>query len=270
MSHSRFEYVKQYEQHFDLLKNTYIAIRIDGKGFTKFCESHSFKKPNDINQIKLMLIAALNVMKNYSEIFISYGQSDEFSFILKRSTKLYNRRSEKILTNILSTFTSSYVYYWDKIFKNIKLQYPPTFDARIILYPSFQNIKDYLCWRVTDCHINNLYNTTFWALVDKGNLNKEEAHEKLKKTISSEKNDILFNDFGINYNNENIVFKKGTLILRLKNPKVKNFYKFDDLLIKDDDFCKNLIMGEENNIFAVCHEDVFNNNFWNNEKIDFD
>ena len=89
MSHSRFEYVKQYEQHFDLLKNTYIAIRIDGKGFTKFCESHSFKKPNDINQIKLMLIAALNVMKNYSEIFISYGQSDEFSFILKRSTQIY-------------------------------------------------------------------------------------------------------------------------------------------------------------------------------------
>ena len=29
-------------------------------------------------------------------------------------------------------------------------------------------------------------------------------------------------------------------------------------------------MGEENNIFAVCHEDVFNNNFWDNEKIDFD
>lgn len=93
---------------------------------------------------------------------------------------------------------------------------------------------------------------------------------KIKKKQTNEKNDILFNDFGINYNNENIVFKKGTLILRLKNPKVKNFYKFDDLLIKDDDFCKNLIMGEENNIFAVCHEDVFNNNFWDNEKIDFD
>ena len=28
-----------------------------------------------------------------------------------------------------------------------------------------QNIKDYMRWRQVDCHINNLFNTTFWALV---------------------------------------------------------------------------------------------------------
>ena len=269
MSHSRFEYVKQFEQHLDLLKNTYIVIRIDGKGFTKFTDKHQFKKPNDIRALKLMIISGLNVMKNYTEIFMSYGQSDEFSFVFKKNAKLYNRRSEKILTNIVSIFTSSYVYYWDKIFKDIKLNCPPSFDGRIILYPSFQNLKDYFCWRVTDCHINNLYNTTFWALVEKGNLNKDQAHQKLKTTLSNEKNEILFSQFKINYNNENIIYKKGTLILKLKDLKFKNLYKFDDIIIKDDNFMKEMICND-NSSLVLCHEDVFKDNFWDKEKIDFD
>ena len=269
MSHSRFEYVKQFEQHLDLLKNTYIVIRIDGKGFTKFTDKHQFKKPNDIRALKLMIISGLNVMKNYTEIFMSYGQSDEFSFVFKKNAKLYNRRSEKILTNIVSIFTSSYVYYWDKIFKDIKLNYPPSFDGRIILYPSFQNLKDYFCWRVTDCHINNLYNTTFWALVEKGNLNKDQAHQKLKTTLSNEKNEILFSQFKINYNDEPIIYKKGTLILKLKDLKFKNLYKFDDIIIKDDNFMKEMIC-DDNSSLVLCHDDVFKDNFWDKEKIDFD
>lgn len=36
MSKSKFEYVKDYEIHNELLKNTYIVLRIDGKGFTKY------------------------------------------------------------------------------------------------------------------------------------------------------------------------------------------------------------------------------------------
>ena len=216
-----------------------------------------------------MIISGLNVMKNYTEIFMSYGQSDEFSFVFKKNAKLYNRRSEKILTNIVSLFTSSYVYYWDKIFKETKLLFPPSFDGRIILYPSLENLKDYFCWRVTDCHINNLYNTTFWALVEKGNLNKDQAHQKLKTTLSNEKNEILFSQFKINYNNENIIYKKGTLILKLKDLKFKNLYKFDDIIIKDDNFMKEMICND-NSSLVLCHEDVFKDNFWDKEKIDFD
>ena len=36
MSKSKFEYVKDFEIHSELLKNTYIVVRIDGKGFTKY------------------------------------------------------------------------------------------------------------------------------------------------------------------------------------------------------------------------------------------
>lgn len=51
-----------------------------------------------------------------------------------------------------------------------ELLYPPVFDARCVCYPSLQTIRDYLSWRQADCHINNLYNTCFWALVDSGGM----------------------------------------------------------------------------------------------------
>lgn len=87
MSNSKFEYVKAFENHSDLLPNTYIVVRIDGKAFTKFTDTHQFKKPNDIRGIKVMLLAGLSVMNSFTEIFLGYGQSDEFSFVFKKKSK---------------------------------------------------------------------------------------------------------------------------------------------------------------------------------------
>jgi len=273
MSNSRFEYVKHFENHSELLKNTYIVIRIDGKGFTKFCDLHQFEKPNDIRGIKLMILSALNVMKNFTEIFMSYGQSDEFSFVFRKDTKLYKRRSEKILTNIVSLFSSSYVYFWPKVFKDKELKMIPCFDGRIVLYPDFKNMKDYFSWRLVDCHINDLYNTTFWALVQKGNLSNQDAHNKLKGTFSKDKNEILFSQFNINYNNQAEIYKKGSLIIRLNDKldkNVKDDYKnkYDKLLIDNDEYFKECIDKEKN--LAICHMDVIKDEFWNKDIIDFD
>ena len=77
MSNSRFEYVKSFENKNDLLKNTYIVIRIDGKGFTKFTDAHQYQKPNEIHGIRLMILAGLSVMESFPEIFLAYGQSDD-------------------------------------------------------------------------------------------------------------------------------------------------------------------------------------------------
>jgi tRNA(His) guanylyltransferase len=71
-------------------------------------------------------------------------------------------------------------------------------------------------------HINNLYNTTFWAMVQKGGLNATAAEEELKGTVSSDKNEILFSRYGINYNNEADMFRKGSVVFReyeLENPR---------------------------------------------------
>lgn len=73
MACSKYEYVKQFEDHARLLPSTYIVVRIDGKGFTKFCENHNYEKPNDIRGASLMNKAAEVVMENFKEIWLAYG-----------------------------------------------------------------------------------------------------------------------------------------------------------------------------------------------------
>ncbi|KAM5355504.1 hypothetical protein ACJ41O_002150 [Fusarium nematophilum] len=63
-------------------------------------------------------------------------------------------------------------------------------------------------------HINNLYNTTFWSLIQLGGLDNKEAEKTLAGTLASDKNEILFSRFSINYNNEPEIFKKGSVIFR--------------------------------------------------------
>lgn len=94
-------------------------------------------------------------MHAFPDIQLCYGQSDEYSFLFKRQTTLYDRRESKIVSNLVSTFTSNYVLKWSEFFKD-KLLYAPSFDGRAVLYPSELNVKDYFSWRQTDCHINNL------------------------------------------------------------------------------------------------------------------
>ena len=168
-----------------------------------------------------MTKCAKEVMKNFTEIVITYGDSDEFSFVFKRSAKVFNRREDKILSCVLSLFSTSYVFYWSRYFPDISLKRIPSFDARIVLYPQLEDLLAYLSWRQCDCHINNLYNTTFWALVQKGGKTTTEAHAQLKGTFSKDKNELLFSQFGINYNSEPEVYKRGTILIRVEGYESK-------------------------------------------------
>lgn len=166
--------------------------------------------------LNLMNHAAISVMQEYRDIIMAYGESDEYSFVFRKSTDAYNRRQAKLLTYVVSQFTASYVMNWYKWFPLAKdaLKYAPSFDARVVLYPTDENLRDYLSWRQADTHVNNLYNTTFWSLVLQGGLTNQEAEERLRGTLSADKNEILFSEFGINYNSVDPMLRKGTILLR--------------------------------------------------------
>ncbi|KAK3984388.1 tRNA guanylyltransferase [Cladorrhinum sp. PSN332] len=215
MANSKFEYVKNFEQPDKLLPNTWIVVRIDGRGFTKFSTKYGFEKPNDRRALDLMNAAAKAVVSELPEITIAYGVSDEYSFVFHKTCSLFERRSSKIVSTIVSTFTAYYVYYWSTYFSDTPLSPPlPSFDGRAVCYPTVQNLRDYMSWRQADCHINNLYNTTFWALIQKGGIDALEAEKMLKGTLAADKNEILWSKFNVNYNNEPAIYKKGSVVFR--------------------------------------------------------
>jgi tRNA(His) guanylyltransferase len=141
--------------------------------------------------------------------------------------------------------------YWSSYFPDTLLRYAPSFDARIVLYPGTREVRDYFSWRQTDsmchtclmllpanhwpsAHINNLYNTAFWALVQQAGQTTTEAHDTLRVcsesewpplcslvcfsqgTVSSQKHEILFSRFAINYNALPSRFRKGSVLVREK------------------------------------------------------
>lgn len=61
MSKSRFEYVRNFEISDYCLQDTYIVVRVDGKGFHSFSQENNFDKPNDLKALKVMNSAALQV-----------------------------------------------------------------------------------------------------------------------------------------------------------------------------------------------------------------
>jgi len=186
-----------------------------------------------------MNAAATAVMQEFRDIVLAYGQSDEYSFVFRKETAAFKRRSAKLLTYVTSLFSSSYVMQWSK-WMNLPLAYAPCFDGRVVLYPSEQNLKDYLSWRQADVHVNNLYNTAFWKLVLEKGLTNQQAEAKLRGTFSADKNELLFQEFGINYNNLPAMYRKGTILLR-----------------------KRVILGEKSRQVVVpLHEDLISSQFW--------
>lgn len=221
MANSEWGYVRDFEIQDALPPSNWIVVRIDGRGFSKMTKKYSFIKPNDRRALDLMNAAAVEVVRSFVDIVIAYGQSDEYSFIFHESTQLFDRRSAKLATSVATTFTAEYCMMWPKFMEGVELERPwPTFDGRCVCYPKRRILRDYLSWRQADCHINNLYNTTFWALVLKGGMNGAEAEEELRGSLSKDKNEILWARFGINYNNEEEIYKKGSVVLRVLEEKV--------------------------------------------------
>lgn len=257
MANSRFEYVKQFERENLLLPETYLIIRLDGKGFHKFSKEYDFEKPNDLGALEVMNRAATSLVRQFPDIVMAYGDSDEYSFLLRKQCQLFERREMKLITTFASFMSVNYMYEWNVQFPNkpIRPERLPTFDARAVVYPTKQLIRDYFSWRQADCHINNLYNTTFWNLV-KGGMTPKEAENRLIGTLASDKNEILFKEFGINYDKEPEIYKKGTVIVR----ELQEQPAREDLLSKTQKL--KLEKGRKKAVVATYHVDIIKDHFW--------
>lgn len=219
-----------------------------------------------------MNAAAKAVMTELPDIVIAYGISDEYSFVFHKSCALFERRSSKLVTTIVSTFTAYYVHLWASFFPETPLSAPlPSFDGRAVQYPSVQNLRDYMSWRQVDCHINNLYNTTFWALIQIGGLDAKSAEKELAGSLAADKNEILFSKFKINYNNEPEIYKKGSVVFRdyeLVEPGSASELLLDDSAKTVEQIAQSKTQEENDRKrrakarITVQHVDIIKDEFW--------
>ncbi|KAF9875791.1 tRNA guanylyltransferase [Colletotrichum karsti] len=234
------------------------------------CAKYSFEKPNDKRALDLMNAAARVVVTELPDITIAYGVSDEYSFVFHKSCTLFERRASKLVSTVVSTFTANYVYLWSQHFPDSPLSPPlPSFDGRAVCYPSVSNLRDYMSWRQVDCHINNLYNTTFWSLIQLGGLDNKAAEQLLAGTVSGDKNEILFSKFKINYNNEPEIYKKGSVVFRdyeLVEPGTHNTAEAADALAEPLQQSKSQAEKDKKKRgkarVVIEHLDIIKDDFW--------
>jgi tRNA(His) guanylyltransferase len=105
---------------------------------------YNFTKPNDIRAIRLMNVAAVSVIKAIPDICIAYGASDEYSFVLRRDSSLFDRRASKLISTIVSMFTAQYIFRWPEFMVDVKLDETkglPSFDGRAVEFPATIKLK---------------------------------------------------------------------------------------------------------------------------------
>ncbi|KAJ2718283.1 tRNA-His guanylyltransferase [Coemansia sp. Benny D115] len=79
-------------------------------------------------------------------------------------------------------------------------------------------------------------------------MSQKDAEKRLSGTLSSDKNELLFSEFGINYNDEKEIFKKGSVVIR------------DKVLV--DVTIDGKVVQKPKPVVAVVHKDIIKDAFW--------
>ncbi|XP_068083273.1 uncharacterized protein THG isoform X3 [Anabrus simplex] len=91
------------------------------------------------------------------------------------------------------------------------------------------------------------------------------AEERLKGTLAADKNELLFTEFGLNYNNEPAIYRKGTILLR-KLCKIHEDKKLRQVVVPFfTDMIGDAFWKEHSEILGLKSAQVYNQPSENNE-----
>lgn len=153
MRQSLGDYCKSLEEKYtsyrvDPGESPFLAIRIDGKKFSKFTKN--FKKPYSENLANSLDKAALATAKEIGACAI-YSQSDEITFLCAASGNEFfeyycGGKLHKMNSIIASIFTSNFALDYNKAY----------FDCRVFGIHEYADAERIFLWRYLDCYKNGI------------------------------------------------------------------------------------------------------------------
>ncbi|ALF53889.1 guanylyltransferase [Nostoc piscinale CENA21] len=186
--------LRVFETAHDLcvLPGLFIVARIDGRNFTRLTkETHKFVAPFDAQFRDYMVSTVEHLMNCGFRIIYGYTQSDEISLLFHRDEESFSRKLRK-LNSILAGEASAKL--------SLLLNSIAAFDCRVSQLPTLNLVVDYFRWRNEDAHRNALNAHCYWMLRKAGE-SAVAATEKLDRLSVSDKNELLYQQANINFNN---------------------------------------------------------------------
>lgn len=157
-------------------KNSIVAIRLDGKSFSKFTKQYDM--PFDTRFMNTMDKTAIFIMKNVlSGSMFAYVQSDEITIFFTDLWREYSQfpfdgKVEKLLSISASAATGGFMKY-DKNIEGI-----PMFDARLLILDNMDEVQEYMDWRRLDARKNSITMAAGCVLTQKELMGKTTAERK--------------------------------------------------------------------------------------------
>jgi len=194
--------MRVYETAHDhcVLPGLYMVARIDGRSFTRLTkEVHKFYAPYDERFRDLMVGTTRHLMDCGFRVLFGYTQSDEISLMFHRDETNFSRKLRK-LNSVLAGEASARF--------SLDLGDLACFDCRICQLPEAAKVVDYFRWRNEDANRNALNAHCYWMLRGTG-FDERTATQRLSGMSVSEKNELLFSEGGINFNDIPLWQKRG-------------------------------------------------------------
>ncbi len=186
---------KQYEAASSsfLTRRIPVIIRIDGRAFSKFCKR--FAKPYDSILHDTLNSVTTYLCKNIQGAKFAERHSDEISILVTdyddiNTSAFFDYNVQKICSIVSSMATAEFcrlLFLAGPEYLNSYEEWP-SFDARCFNIPE-GDIKNYFLWRIQDSIRNSI------SMVAQSKF----SHKELMGVSNSEKQEMLFKNFGINW-----------------------------------------------------------------------
>jgi tRNA(His) 5'-end guanylyltransferase len=220
----------QYElrQKPRLPRRNYAIIRIDGRAFRTFTEG--LDKPYDSTVADAMVAMMFHLFKHIDGVRFAYTQSDEISLIL---TDFETHDTEAWfdwdVQKVVSVSASLATVGFNTNFASRGGRFA-TFDSRVFTMGERTEVVNYLRWRQLDAVRNSISSLA----------QVHFSHDQLHKKNSSQMQEMLFQERGINWGTMPDAQKRGVSMYREKRDDdrqmvvasspdfMKDFAYFDD------------------------------------------
>lgn len=172
--------------------NSYIIIRVDGRSFSHLTrEVLNCEAPFDLGFHEHMDHTTRKLMESGFRTVYGYTQSDEISILLAREDDTFGRKMYKLLSIFAGEASAHF---------SARAGVAATFDSRISVLPTDDDVVDYFRWRAEDAFRNGLHGYCYWLLRKQG-MNAREATQHLHRVGNAGKHELLFKE-GINFATE--------------------------------------------------------------------
>lgn len=182
-------------------------IRLDGKSFSNW--SKNLEKPFDDGFSDDMDATAVYLCENIQGAKFAYTQSDEITVVLTdfdtlNSQAWFDYNVQKMVSIAAGLATAKFNQL--RMFRgNYNLDYKlACFDARVFQVPDVVEMVNTIIWRQQDCTRNSVSMAAHALLGHSATMNKS----------SDEKQEMLFKEKGVNWNDYKVKYKRGVVVKR--------------------------------------------------------